>query len=59
MVADFLILRPVGIIGLVAGYTFFVLSSPFSALGGNIGTAWNQMVVAPAKFTFERPLGDF
>ena len=59
MVADFIILRPVGIVGLIAGYTFFVLSSPFSALGGNIGTAWDQMVVAPAKYTFARPLGDF
>ena len=59
MVADFIILRPVGIVGLVTGFTFFVLSSPFSALGGNIGTAWGQMVADPAKFTFARPLGDF
>lgn len=59
MVADFVILRPVGILSLVTGYTFFVLSSPFSALGGNIGTAWDKMVVEPAKFTFARPLGDF
>jgi hypothetical protein len=59
MAADFILLRPVGIIGIVTGYTLFVLSSPFSALGGNIQTAWEQMVVAPAKFTFARPLGDF
>jgi len=59
MVADFVILRPVGIVGLITGCTFFVLSSPFSALGGNIGTAWDQMVVVPAKYTFARPLGDF
>ena len=59
MVADFVILRPVGIVGLITGFTVFVLSSPFSALGGNIGTAWGQMVAAPAKYTFARPLGDF
>jgi len=59
MVADFIILRPVGIVGLVTGFTFFVLSSPFSALGGNIGAAWSQMVADPAKYTFARPLGDF
>jgi hypothetical protein len=53
MVADFVILRPVGIISIAAGSDFF------SALGGNIGTAWNKMVVSPAKFTFARPLGDF
>jgi len=59
MVADFVILRPVGIVGLITGFTFFVLSSPFSALGGNIEVAWKQMVAAPAKYTFARPLGDF
>ena len=59
MVADFVILRPVGIFSIAAGSVFFALSSPFSALGGNIGTAWNKMVVSPAKFTFARPLGDF
>lgn len=59
MVADFVILRPVGIVGLITGFTVFVLSSPFSALGGNIGTAWDQMVAASAKYTFTRPLGDF
>jgi len=59
MVADFVILRPVGTVSLILGFTFFVLSSPFSALGGNIGTAWGQMVAAPAKYTFARPLGDF
>ena len=59
MVADFVILRPVGIVGLITGFTVFVLSSPFSALGGNIGTAWDQMVAAPAKYAFDRPLGDF
>lgn len=59
MVADFVILRSVGIVGFITGFTVFVLSSPFSALGGNIGTAWGQMVAVPAKYTFARPLGDF
>jgi len=59
MVADFVFLRPVGIVGLITGFTVFVLSSPFSGFGGNIGMAWGQMVAAPAKYTFARPLGDF
>jgi len=59
MVADFLILRPLGILTLVAGFTCFVLSSPFSALGGNIHTAWDKMAADPAQFTFARPLGVF
>ncbi len=59
MVADFLLVRPLGIVTLVAGFTCFVLSSPFSALGGNIHTAWDKMAVGPAQFTFARPLGEF
>lgn len=59
MAADALVVRPMGIVSLVAGFGLFVISSPFSALGGNIGEAWGAMVVQPAKFTFKRPLGDF
>lgn len=59
MAADALTLRPLGIVSLVAGFGIFVVSSPFSAMGGNIGDAWNAMVTKPAKFTFARPLGDF
>jgi phosphatidylglycerophosphatase A len=59
MVADSVLLRPLGLVTLVAGFTVFVISSPFSALGGNIHTAWDKMVVDPAQFTFARPLGVF
>jgi hypothetical protein len=59
MVADFLLVRPLGFVTLVAGFTCFVLSSPFSALGGNINTAWDRLAADPAKFTFARPLGEF
>ena len=59
MAADFLIVRPVGIATVIVGFSFFLVSSPFSALGGNIGEAWDTMVVKPSRFTFTRPLGDF
>lgn len=59
MVADFVLLRPLGFVAMVAGFTCFVLSSPLSALGGNIDTAWDKMAADPAKFTFARPLGVF
>lgn len=59
MVADFVLLRPLGFVAMVAGFTCFVLSSPLSALGGNIHTAWDKMAVDPAQFTFARPLGVF
>jgi len=59
MVADALIVRPLGICATILGVGFFVISLPFSALGGNVKEAGQKLVVAPAKFTFKRPLGDF
>jgi len=59
MVGDLVLVRPLGIIGTTAGAVLFVLSWPFSALGGNSQEAFQKMVVAPAKYTFKRPLGDF
>ncbi len=59
MAADTLTLRPLGLVSTIAGFGLFVISSPFSAAGGNIGKAWDAMVKKPAKFTFARPLGDF
>ena len=57
MTFDFLILRPLGIAGLVVGTGLFIVSLPFSLLGGNTGEAAQKLVVAPAKYTFTRPLG--
>lgn len=59
MATDLVIVRPVGIVTVILGFGFFLVSSPFSALGGNTGEAWDIMVAKPAKFTFARPLGDF
>ena len=59
MFADFVLVRPVGIVALVAGSVLFVISLPFSALGGNVKVAARSLVVNPAKFTFTRPLGEF
>lgn len=59
MVVDALVARPVGMVMTVAGLGMFIVSSPFSALGGNFCQAWNTLVIYPGKFTFARPLGDF
>jgi len=58
MVADFCVMRPLGIGATVVGTAFFIVSLPFSALGRNTGTAWNKMVADPFLFTFARPLGE-
>ena len=57
--ADALIVRPLGICATILGVGLFVISLPFSALGGNVKEAGKKLVVAPAKFTFQRPLGEF
>lgn len=59
MIADFVLVRPIAIVALVVGSAFFVVTLPFSAIGGNIKAAARSMVVKPAKYSFVRPLGEF
>lgn len=59
MAGDAIVVRPLGIASVVLGFGLFIVSSPFSALGGNIGDAWSTLVDRPARFTFVRPLGEF
>ncbi|MDD2463838.1 MAG: hypothetical protein PHI97_07545 [Desulfobulbus sp.] len=59
MTTDLALARPVGAAATVTGFALFLVSSPFSLLGGNAGEAWNNLVAAPASYTFKRPLGHF
>jgi len=59
MMFDLVLVRPVGIVATAVGCVFFIVSSPFSALGGNIDTASEKLVKDPVAFTFKRPLGTF
>ena len=59
MTADIFMARPVGLLALVLGSSMFVVSLPFSGLGGNVDSAARKLVVEPAKYTFKRPLGEF
>ena len=59
MMFDFVVVRPVGIVATAVGCVFFVVSSPFSALGGNIDAAGEKLVKDPVAYTFKRPLGAF
>jgi len=59
MAADFLFARPIGIVSVVAGAAIFIVSLPFSALGGNVKDAAQKLVKDPINFTFKRPLGEF
>lgn len=59
MTVDVLLVRPLGLVATVLGSVVFLVASPFSALGGNTQETWDTLVVEPAKFTFQRPLGHF
>lgn len=58
MAADVLIVRPLGIVATVVGSALFIVALPFAALGGNTGDVFEHLVKDPARFTFQRPLGD-
>jgi len=57
MVADVLLARPILAIGTGIGAGVYVVTLPFSLLGGNAKEAGNTLVVVPFKATFLRCLG--
>jgi hypothetical protein len=57
MIGDLLIARPLLLAATVLGTGMFLISLPFSALGGNAKEAANTLVVSPAWETFIRCLG--
>ena len=59
MAGDALVARPLGLCATVIGGAIFVVSLPFSALGGNTKPAYDYLLANPFKFTFNRPLGEF
>jgi len=58
MLLDTFLLRPLMLVGTVVGAATFVVTLPFSALGGNVSESAETLVLEPAIYTFRRPLGD-
>ena len=59
MAVDVAIVRPISLVATVLGTGIFIVSLPFSILGGNVDEAGRNLVLKPAKATFIRPLGEF
>ena len=59
MMYDVLVVRPVGVVATAVGSLFWLVGLPFSASGDNVDTATDKLVKEPAKYTFDRPLGEF
>ena len=57
--ADAVVMRPLLFATTVAGSAVFVVCLPFAALSKSVKSTAHALVVAPAKATFTRPLGDF
>ena len=57
MAADALVARPIGFVLTTLGAATFVVSLPFSAIGGNIDKAAEHLVLKPGRETFVRCLG--
>ncbi|WP_148864613.1 hypothetical protein [Marinobacter fonticola] len=57
MTGDALIARPLLLVTTVVGSAVYLVSLPFSLLGGNAAEAGETLVVGPAKATFVRCLG--
>ncbi len=58
MLADTVLVRVPMFVATVVGVVTFVVTLPFSALGGNVDEAGRTLVLEPARYTFMRPLGD-
>lgn len=59
MAIDLIMVRPASLVATVLGTATFIVSLPFSILGGNVDDAGKNLVLKPAKTTFIRPLGEF
>ena len=57
MAGDALFARPALLATTIVGGAIYLVSLPFSALGGNAAEAGEVLVVGPAKATFVRCLG--
>lgn len=58
MTFDLFVMRPLGLVGTLAGTAVFIVTLPFDVLTWNVSDPARRLVVEPAKFTFTRPLGD-
>ena len=57
MMMDALVARPIGLATTAVGVVAFIVTLPFSALGGNIDNAADKLVLGPGRETFVRCLG--
>jgi hypothetical protein len=58
IIADTLVLRPLGAIALGVGAVMSVVSLPFALMTDSAAVVKQKLLVEPFEYTFKRPLGD-
>jgi hypothetical protein len=56
---DAVVLRPLGAGTVAGGFGAFLLVLPLAWYSQGFDTVWDQFVLQPVDYTFQRPLGDF
>lgn len=59
MVVDAVVMRPLGLAATVVGTVLTVVALPFTIPSGSVETSARELILRPAAYTFQRPLGDF
>ncbi len=57
ILADMLVLRPVGLVACAVGLVGAFVTWPIAATSNSGDRVGRQLLIAPFKYTFERPLG--
>ena len=58
MTFDLFVMRPLGLVGTIAGTAIFIVALPFELVTWTFQEPARRLVGEPARFTFTRPLGD-
>ena len=59
IIADVVVCRPIGLVALLGGSMFYVVSLPFTVPAGGTEQAKRTLVDYPYHYTFTRRLGEF
>ncbi len=59
IIADVVVCRPIGLMALLGGSMFYVVSLPFTVSAGGTEQAKRTLVDYPYHYTFTRRLGEF
>ena len=59
MVVDLVVARPLGLAATVVGTVLTVVALPFTIPSGSVESSARELIVKPAEYTFNRPLGEF